>query len=494
MKIISRMRMAFKKILQEIAPFYRRGFLSALFSVMIFATLASVVHADEGIKFDIDNLRTQGTSSVEAYDIVQVKSAWEKIISSGAPLFPVSIGIIDSGIDITHPEFMGIQVGPSLVGAVNFAHTPISAKTDSTGHGTRVAGIIGANNLSGSGVSLPPSSPQMNGILGGLPGSAAYSMEMRKVTGGDFFTTAFTLTELSLENVHIVNISQGLSRPANIFTAASWDVYAGFYDSIFSLSPNILFIVSAGNDNQNANQMSPANSGFLNNVITVGATDNEDNRGDFGFLVPGKGSNFGNVVSLSAPGVRIYSPIAGGGYDPNSSGTSFAAPFVTGVAGLIKSIKGDQITAIQIKEILTKIENTDPITLEAGKPIGRRLNALKAVCDPVVLNCAPAPTGDGTIQGTLRLKPADGGGVFAGARIFLISATNEQVAQIQTDANGHYAFTAPAGSYTLYVDSYFISGTSNCGETIVPATIASGQTTTQDIVFAYTPGGICQPS
>ena len=90
-------------------------------------------------------------------------------------------------------------------------------------------------------------------------------------------------------------------------------------------------------------------------------------------------------------------------YDPNFTDTSASAPMVTGVAGLIKAIK-PELTSAQIKQIL--IETADPIqTGELNKRIGTgcysnpndplntgcRLNAYKAVCHPLVLNCAPPP-------------------------------------------------------------------------------------------------------
>ena len=74
-------------------------------------------------------------------------------------------------------------------------------------------------------------------------------------------------------------------------------------------------------------------------------------------------------------------------YDNFFGGTSASAPMVTGVAGLIKAIK-PELTPAQMKQIL--IETGDPISTD--KPIGPRLNAYKAVCHPLVLNCAPPPT------------------------------------------------------------------------------------------------------
>jgi hypothetical protein len=77
-------------------------------------------------------------------------------------------------------------------------------------------------------------------------------------------------------------------------------------------------------------------------------------------------------------------PAVDGAYQINS-GTSLSAPFVTGVAGLLKAIK-PTLTPAEIKQIL--IRTADPI--QTDQPIGGRLNAYRAVCDPDVLNCAPS--------------------------------------------------------------------------------------------------------
>ncbi|MDO8520924.1 MAG: S8 family serine peptidase [bacterium] len=355
-------------------------------------------------------MSTQNPTFTKAYNIISATSSWEAIAESGVLLSAVKIRIIDTGVDVTHPEFAGALVGSQLIGAVDFGSSPAGSKIDSSGHGTKVAGIIGANNLSGFGVALATNSPQMNGVLAGLPISTPYSLDIQP---SGFLDAFGQLTKIfgASQDIDVVNISEGISKPVHsnpflaLFLITRWNVYGGIYTQTFNNFSDMLFVVAAGNDDQNANQMIPANAGFLDNVITVGATDNNDQRADFGFLEPGKQSNFGFLVSLAAPGVRVYAPIPGGGYDPDSSGTSFAAPMVTGVAGLLKAVQ-PLLTPREIKQIL--IRTADPITTtmvgEATKTLGSadcvseslplgfrgcRLNALAAVCDPLVLGAVP---------------------------------------------------------------------------------------------------------
>ena len=99
---------------------------------------------------------------------------------------------------------------------------------------------------------------------------------------------------------------------------------------------DVLFVTSAGNEDVDAQFALPANIDEAN-LISVGATDREDGRARFGLGILGA-SNFGTSVDLAAPGIDVYAPRPGGTYDKNFSGTSAAAPFVTGVAAILKAL------------------------------------------------------------------------------------------------------------------------------------------------------------
>ena len=333
-----------------------------------------------------------------------MKETWGKM-NLTTPIRFVKIGIIDSGLDASgerHPEFRGVDLG----------NTPNDAKVDTepsdipgatAGHGTQIAGIIGANNISASGVDFYEH-PQMNGILSGVK-NLNYTLEIRRPTFASVFTTdawsVFAeINKLESEGVDIINISSGSPYLPGIH-----DIW---YIPTFTMLNKTLFVVSAGNDDRSAELQIPANYGDnFNNVITVGSTIFDDTRLSYG--------NYGSAVSISAPGLGLYSPSPRGkgdyptevpgikNYDTNFSGTSASAPLVTGVAGLLKAIK-PSLTPAQIKQIL--IRTADPIqTGETDKRLGVgcylnpndtlktgcRLNAYRAVCDSEVgLNCAPS--------------------------------------------------------------------------------------------------------
>jgi hypothetical protein len=350
--------------------------------------------------FTIDNLNLREVmmpviNPPAAYFKIGLEDTWNKINSNQTKsLSPVTIGIIDTGVDVTHPEFKG----------VNFGSTPKDAKIDHgekvngvlTSHGTNIAGIIGANNISEtSSTNYVP--PQMNGVLSGVK-NLEYILINRwaprnplavSPTLTSLFTISKQINEISEDNATLINISQeeGFFGRIAEFTSR-------VFSRNFSSHPDTLFVVAAGNGGRLVSggllgfDISPANLGNLPNVITVGATTIDDMR--YTITQDGKttGSNFGNEVSLSAPGDSVYSPtfyhspLNVSDYE-SFSGTSASAPLVTGVAGLLKSINPN-LTPAQIKQILIRTADT----IETDQPIGGRLNAYNAVCDSEVgLNC-----------------------------------------------------------------------------------------------------------
>src|SRR5581483_7520628 len=132
----------------------------------------------------------------------------------------------------------------------------------------------------------------------------------------------------------------------------------------------ILFVAAAGNSGVDNDRMPHYPSSYgLDNIVAVAASDNNDHLTSF--------SNWGaKSVDLAAPGKDILSTTPGDSYSL-MSGTSMAAPFVSGVAALIIS-KEKNITVTQLKKRL--LESVDPVPELKGKVVsGGRLCAAKAV-------------------------------------------------------------------------------------------------------------------
>lgn len=375
----------------------------------IFLVILLSITANAQIKFDLANLRNQDSALTKAYDLINIQNAWEKI--SGISLSDMIIGIVDTGIDSKHQEFNNPKVN---------IDAPVSALFDSNtpkGHGTQVIGIIGANSILGSGGTLTSDNPQMNGILSGVLKETQYKLVVENINLAT--STIQTIAVFAaLENVlkrnpQLVNLSltlekcSSLSLPVKLLirrqcakTNQEFSDLDKSFQKIFNSHPNKLFITSAGNEDIDFTFATPTRWAVLmDNVISVGATDLDDGRAIFPLALGLRKSNFGTELNISAPGINVYAPKPDNQYDPNFSGTSASTPLATGVAGLIKAIK-PELNPAQIKDILTR--TADPI--KTDKPLGSgcfdpnnnpngytgcRLNAFTAVCDPLVLNCAP---------------------------------------------------------------------------------------------------------
>lgn len=204
--------------------------------------------------------------------------------------------VIDSGIDFDHPDLTVDKArSRSFISGVSSAE-------DAHGHGTHVAGIIGAKNNS-------------IGILGVASGATLVSIRVLDEEGEG--TLSSIIQALSYINTNakagdVVNMSLGENIVSQTLDQAVQT----------TASKGILIAIAAGNDNKPARDFSPARANG-NNIFTVSATDSLDNLASF--------SNYGNdVVDVAAPGVLILSTYTNGRY-AKMSGTSMAAPHVAGL-------------------------------------------------------------------------------------------------------------------------------------------------------------------
>jgi subtilisin family serine protease len=234
----------------------------------------------------------------------------------------VDVAVLDTGID-SHPDL-------NIWASANCTDSP--DPTDDDGHGTHVAGTIGALDNG-------------TGVVGVAPGARLWSI---KVLKGGTGTRAWILCGVDLVRKYATNQGDGFGdvevanaslsgdgSDSNCQTNLSDAYHQGYCRAV---AAGVTFVVAAGNQSVNASTRVPA---AYDEVITVSALADSDGRP--GGLGPATGagadesfadfSNFGTDVDIAAPGVSILSTVPGGGYQ-KLQGTSMAAPHVAGAAAL----------------------------------------------------------------------------------------------------------------------------------------------------------------
>ena len=227
----------------------------------------------------------------------------------------IKIGIIDSGVNYTHPDLDGVYAG-----GYDFVQDD-NDPMDVYGHGTHVAGTACAEENG-------------FGVVGVAPGCALYALRVLNNSGvGSWGRTIAAMDWAVANDLQVVNLSLGSSKnPGTAVKTAFDNVEAA----------GVVIVAAAGNSGNTAGKGSniiyPAKYA---SVIAVGATDSTDTRASF--------SSTGSELEIMAPGVSVLStwndstsssnpqPICVGGvcYYKYGSGTSMASPHVAGVAALV---------------------------------------------------------------------------------------------------------------------------------------------------------------
>ncbi len=291
---------------------------------------------------------------------ISATAAWDLTIGSGSTV----VAVLDTGVARDHPD-----INPNL--AANFPEAQGQpgvdddnngfvddvqgwdfengrpGVSDSNGHGTHVAGTIGARGNNGiGGVGVAP-------VVSILPLRTRFTTD--EVIRAYFYTARL--------GIRVLNASYTFPAP----TQAQKDAI----DRV----PNLLIIAAAGNQGKDNDRQGSWPASYQSpNVISVAATTNVDTLADF--------SNYGaQSVDMGAPGKDIFSAsnrfASTGALNRFDSGTSMAAPHVTGAAALILAVAPGIPTA-NLKAALTQTGDQIP-ALQGTTSSGRRLNVLAAL-------------------------------------------------------------------------------------------------------------------
>ncbi|WP_413289431.1 S8 family peptidase [Bdellovibrio sp. HCB337] len=309
---------------------------------------------------DIVKLADVDPTDYWGQDMIEASSVWgENVFGQN-----IKVGVIDSFVDTTHPqlwsnidyntaEIPGNGIDDDKNGYIDdyagftFISNP-GTGTAVSDHGTHVAGIIAADSTKGYVKGMAPQAkivpaPFIDGENGGSIGDAILALQY-----------------VSTRGVKIINASWGgapcMQSLQNAFVELN--------------NKGILVVVAAGNEGTDLDYSPDYPAAFnMANQITVAAGTPSD------MMVHWSNSGF-HLVHLAAPGVDILSTITNKrvGY---MSGTSMAAPFVTGAAALLWSDR-PQATAVEVKTALLRSVDVDPARQYKVQTLGR-LNVRKAL-------------------------------------------------------------------------------------------------------------------
>jgi subtilisin len=269
------------------------------------------IQRNPNVAYIEQDMRVQAFAQLLPRGVNRVDGDLSSTVSgNGAGSVNTDIAIIDTGIQLSHPDL-------NVYRQITFVSGTSSANDDN-GHGTHVAGIAAAKDNS-------------IGVAGVAPGAKLWAVKVLDSSGSGSISNIIKGIEYVTRNylyIDIVNMSLGCEcTSSSLNTAITNSVKAG-----------ITYVVAAGNNGKNAASFSPANHP---SVIAVSAIADSDGK------CGGKGiptsygaddrfasfSNYGSVVDMASPGVSIYSTYKGGTY-ATLSGTSMAAPHVAGAAAL----------------------------------------------------------------------------------------------------------------------------------------------------------------
>ena len=293
-----------------------------LSSLAIVATILALVVLNTSVAVDAAKLPNDPYLS-EQWGWFDIHA--DKAYASGYQGKGVVVAVLDTGVDLKHPDLKA-----NIVEGWNFVENN-NDTTDLDGHGTHVAGIIAATANNGV------------GIAGIAPEAKIMPLKVLSESGGAWINLDKAILYAANHGAKIISMSLG----GQVTTVLSPTVLAAI---LIASQKNVTIVAAAGNENTSTKSYPAA----YPNVIAVSAISQNHTRASF--------SNYGNYIAFSAPGVKILSTMptypvtltSQYGFSEDYdylSGTSMACPFVSGVVALLLS-KHPNLTPKMVKDTL----------------------------------------------------------------------------------------------------------------------------------------------
>jgi subtilisin len=266
---------------------------------------------DKRVKYIVNDKPVKAFAQEIPTGVQRIKTQLNSIaaINNDGGSVDVDVAVLDTGIDLDHPDL-------NVYRSVNFAKG--KSADDGNGHGTHVAGSIGAldNN---------------QGVVGVAPGVRLWAVRVLDNRGSGWTSDIIAGIDYVTANasqIEVVNMSLG-GRGTDDGNCGLTNNDPQHEAICNSVKAGVVYVVAAGNDNDDSKNYVPAS---YDEVITVSALNDSDglagglgpsnSRGDDDTLADF--SNFGEDVDIAAPGVNINSTWINGGYN-SISGTSMAS-------------------------------------------------------------------------------------------------------------------------------------------------------------------------
>jgi thermitase len=331
---------------------------------------------------------------------IQAPSAWD--VTTGAS--SVVVAVLDTGVRASHPDLAG-----KVLAGRDFAAGD-SDPTDENGHGTAVAGLIGAATGNGTGMAAVAWKTSILPVrVLGRDGSGSHS----DIADGIVWATD--------QGADVINLSLGGTGSSSTLQNAV----------NYAWSKGVVIVAAAGNSGDSV----PCYPAACTNVVAVSATNSSDTRTDW--------SNYGSYVDIAAPGENVLTLSGSNGYEA-MDGTSFSSPVTAGVVALMRAANPALSNANIVSALLANADDLGASGRDNDYGYGR-VNARRAV----VAVGAAASAADTTAPAVTILSPSAGATVSGVVGVNVSASDNTGVSRVELHIGGSFYAQSTSSSATF---------------------------------------------